>query len=56
MDISINRTGSQHVGVMSREVDVSNGTTVSMKRVFYGAGIGIFSQVEIPYESAVVGR
>ena len=54
MDVSVNSAGGQNVGVVGREVHVSDGPAVALERVLDGTISRIFSQVEIPDEAAVV--
>ena len=55
VDISVDSTGGQNVGVVGREVHVSDGPAVALERVLDGTIGRILSQIEVPDEAAVVG-
>jgi hypothetical protein len=55
MHIAIDGARSQFVRVMRGEIDVSDGSAVSLEGVFDGSSVGVFPQIEIPDEGAMIG-
>lgn len=56
MNITIYSTGSKHICVVCREVDVRDSPGMSVKSMFDGSLCGIILHIQIPYQCLLVCR